>query len=705
MELLIGAILFSNPALWIGSAALAVPVLIHLLTRRTPRDMIFPTLQFIRSAKANQSSVHRLRHILLLLVRTGLFLFILLAFLKPILIRGAGFGSKDDEVGKSTVILMDASASMGYSTGAVTSLSKAKVAALEILEHHSANDHVNLILMGAVPRSSFDSLSGNLFPLRKDVRGARLTAEHADINAALAEAVRQLASGPAGTKEIYVISDFQRSNWSSVDFGIVSRHTKLVFIPVGPDNAQNISISSADVLPASPTIAEPVEIVCKVANYSDRSCEVPLELTFADGEVLSRQVSLKPRMTATASFHVRINKSGRYECKLSIPDDGLTVDNRRFFTLDVARAINVLLVSDDAPGKAKSGSLFLNRAINPFRQAQDATAVASVIRSDELSTFNVAAAQVVMLSGINELSRAAAEVLLDYLRDGGSVVYFHVGGADAHNLKLLADVSEGDFVTPYTLTGQIDLSLKGNYTTLAEANFDHRLLSKFRESGELSNLKFYGYFCTERVEQKGRILLRYEDRNIAMAEKTVGSGTILLCNFGCSLEHSDAARHTLFVPLVHEIIKALRPSAGARNSFEVGDQCSMTIAAVTKDDQVEFRNPADEVVDGNIELGVSGAAVFFPQTKQCGFYRIYAGGDSVGSVAVNVDPLEGNLETLAISQLRELAQIPGPDFHATAGNQASINALLAGRPIWHYFLLVAIGLLALEQILVSVWKR
>lgn len=705
MELLIGAIFFSNPALWIGSAAIGVPILIHLLTRRTPRDMVFPTLQFIRSAKANQSSIHRLRHILLLLVRTALLLLILLAFLKPILMRGAGFASKDDKAGKSAVILMDASASMRYSRGAITSFSQAKVAALEILDHHNAKDHVNLILMGAVPQSSFDSLSENLFPLRMDVRDARLTEEHADINAGLAEAVRQIDSLPAARKEIYLISDFQRSNWSSVNFGIVSRNIELIFITVGPNNAENISITSVAVLPASPTVAEPAEILCKVANYGDRSCEVPLELMFEDGEVLSQQVVLGPRMTASASFHMRIHKSGRYECRLSIPDDGLDVDNKRFFTFSVTQAINILLVSDDTPEKAKSGSLFLSRAINPFWEAQDATAVVSVIRSDQLSTLNVAGAQVVMLSGINELPRPAAEVLINYLRDGGSVVYFHVGGADAHNLKLLADVSEGDFVAPYTMTGQIDLSLKGNYATLAEANFDHRLLSKFKESGELSDIQFYSFFSTERVKQKGQILLRYDDHNIAMAEKTVGSGTILLCNFGCSLDHSDIARHTLFVPLVHEIIKGLRPSAGARNSYEVGDQCSMTTTAVTKGDQVEFRSPADEVVDGNIEVGVSGAAVFFPKTKQCGFYRIYVGDESVGSVAVNVNPLESNLETLAVSQLRELAQSPGSNFHAAAGNQASINTLLAGRPIWHYFLLGAIGLLAFEQILVSVWKR
>jgi hypothetical protein len=131
----------------------------------------------------------------------------------------------------------------------------------------------------------------------------------------------------------------------------------------------------------------------------------------------------------------------------------------------------------------------------------------------------------------------------------------------------------------------------------------------------------------------------------------------------------------------------------------------MTTSAVAKGDEVEFRSPDDEVIDGNIELGISGSAVFFPQTKQCGFYRIFVSDESVGSVAVNVNPLESNLEMLAVSQLRELAQLPDSNFHAATGNQAGIDALLAGRPIWHYFLLGAIGLLALEQILVSIWKR
>ena len=190
-----------------------------------------------------------------------------------------------------------------------------------------------------------------------------------------------------------------------------------------------------------------------------------------------------------------------------------------------------------------------------------------------------------------------------------------------------------------------------------------------------------------------------------MAEKTVGLGTMLLCNFGCSLETCDIPRHILFVPLVHEIIKGLRPSADARNSFEVGHQCSMTTNSVKQNDKVEFRDPEDNVIEGNLDVSNSGAFVFFPRTQKCGFYRIFVKDSSVGSVAVNVNPLESNFDMLSVTQLEELAQVSRAQFHATMGNQSSISQLLNGKQLWHYCLLLAILLLALEQILVMALKK
>jgi hypothetical protein len=705
MPFVIASVFFSNPALWVGVFALGIPIGIHLLTRRTPRKLVFPTLIFLRSAMARQSNFYRLRHPLLLLARSLLLLLLLLAFLKPMLMQGRAGSAKDEQVRRTQVICLDASASMGYAAAGVTPFAQAQAKALKILANHRPGDQVNLIRIGAQAQSCLSAPSDSLFFLRKDIQSAVPTQEHANINAALAEAVRQLDGISDGRKQIFFISDFQRSNWSAVDFGTVSPDIELFFVPAAAQTPANCAVTDVTVRPIRPTAAEAVDIVCKVANYGDRAQRVPLQLRFLQGEVFDRDVLLEPHATLSTSFQVRFSQSGQYEGELVIPADGLSIDDRRCFTLTAARQVNILLVSDASGERHEMGSRFLERAVNPFVQARDATAVASLCRSGQLNSSNVSQAQVVILSEVNELSRTTAELLLTYLRDGGSVVYFHVGGADSHNLKLLADTAGDDFVCPFKITGQVALRQDEQHAVWSEANFDHRILRKFKESGELADLRFYRFFSTERKEQKGQVLLRYDDRNIAMSQATVGAGRLLLCNFSCSLQYSDIAKHTIFVPLIHEIIKCLRPGSGARNAFTVGDQCYMTVASISQDSQLEFKDPDNRPLEGSVDIGQSGGAVFFPRTDRCGFYRVYADDEVAGAMAVNVNPVESNLEALELSQLEGLAKTAHEASFSVSAGRSGIERALAGKPLWPYFLIAAVSLLFVELALVVICKH
>lgn len=702
MRILIGSILFANPALWIGGFALGVPLLIHLLTRRTPRTMRFPTLRFLRAARAHQSRLYNLRHILLLLARTAVLLLILLAFLRPVLMQGAA-RPQDSRAGRTTILLMDVSASMGYLYAGISPLSQARAAAMNVLDHRSAADKFNLIRMGVTPDISFDEPSDNLFLLKKDIHDTTVTCEYPDINAAITEAVNQLKTATGG-RQICLISDFQRTNWASADFSRVGQDIQLLFLPVGQEYAENCAVTDVAIRPGVPTVSENIEIVCKVANYSDRPHRVPLELAFRDGEQFKQELQLDPRSTVSTSFHLRIHKTGQYEGEVVIPEDGLNIDNRRCFVLQLAEKVRVLVVSDEDGSGQDDGTRLLMRAIDPFEKATSTTVVASRIASADLDAAGLASAQVVVLSGVNELSRRASDALLGYLRDGGSVVYFHVGQAGSRNLERLAAWSQGDLVMPFELTGQIDLSQDERYASLAEANFDHAILHKFKESGELSDLKFTRFFSTKRVEQKGQVLLRYDDGNIAMAQTPVGAGMLLLCNFNCSLNHSDVARHTLFVPLIHEIIRGLRPSSGRHNAFFAGHPSYTTIRPVSKTDVVTFKSPAGKSVEGGMDRGRDGTAVFFPKTGECGFYRAYVAEELAGSVAVNVDPLESNLERLDVAQLKELSKGPQTTLFAAA-DSAAIESLLEGRPLWHYLMIAALIVLCVEQVLTILVRK
>src|ERR1051326_4372733 len=72
-----------NPGLLPWLLAVAVPLAIHLLTRRTRRRMDLPTVRFLKNALAQQSHLFRMRHLLLLLLRPLAVLALVFAFLKP----------------------------------------------------------------------------------------------------------------------------------------------------------------------------------------------------------------------------------------------------------------------------------------------------------------------------------------------------------------------------------------------------------------------------------------------------------------------------------------------------------------------------------------------------------------------------------------------------------------------------------------------
>src|SRR5207253_2255492 len=141
---------------WI--AAISIPVLIHLLTRKTRRRMDLPTVRFLQKTLAQQSSLFRWRHLLLLLLRT-------------------------------------------LAVGAVALMSE------------------------PVP---------DLTAVQNAVREAQPSEERGDPAAAVNLAVEQLGKSNARVRRLYLLSDFQRTNWADVKFDTIPADTKVLFVNTDP---------------------------------------------------------------------------------------------------------------------------------------------------------------------------------------------------------------------------------------------------------------------------------------------------------------------------------------------------------------------------------------------------------------------------------------------------------------------------------------
>src|SRR5262245_40852312 len=88
----------------------ALPLVIHLLSKGFPRHFRFPSIELIKQTMAQRSKLHRWRHWILLALRTAFLLLLLLAFLLPVWKR---FGADPTAKGERHVlIVLDHSASM-----------------------------------------------------------------------------------------------------------------------------------------------------------------------------------------------------------------------------------------------------------------------------------------------------------------------------------------------------------------------------------------------------------------------------------------------------------------------------------------------------------------------------------------------------------------------------------------------------------------
>jgi hypothetical protein len=168
-----------NPAAWAGVLVLAVPLIIHMLSRRSAQQRRFPTLRFFGDTRTSAIRRTRVTDIPLLLLRMLVLLFAVAALAQPHLLTDQRRGRMLQQT--SRIVVVDTSASMQRrAASAGTMLEQARST---VVAQHQAGD---------------------------------MTVETATPGPVLAAAGDMLARR-AGVKEIVVISDFQAGTVSASD--------------------------------------------------------------------------------------------------------------------------------------------------------------------------------------------------------------------------------------------------------------------------------------------------------------------------------------------------------------------------------------------------------------------------------------------------------------------------------------------------------
>src|ERR1043165_8154886 len=99
---------FLTPAFLAGLAALAIPVLLHLIQRERKRVVEFPSLMFLKRIPYQSVRRRRIRHWLLLAMRLAALALVILAFARPFF-RRAAISADASASAREVVVLLDTS--------------------------------------------------------------------------------------------------------------------------------------------------------------------------------------------------------------------------------------------------------------------------------------------------------------------------------------------------------------------------------------------------------------------------------------------------------------------------------------------------------------------------------------------------------------------------------------------------------------------
>lgn len=700
-----GWLSLANPALAVCLFGVSIPIVIHLLNRHDPRQIEFPTIRFLIGAVADRSFLQRFRRWILLALRVLLVGLVALAFLKPSLMysRPAVVGKE----GQAIVLLVDASMSMGYSRGGAAPLSRAKAEAARLLDALREQDRANLIVARAVPAASFPVPGPNLAGLKGDLDGIWPTAERADASAAVRMAVAQLVQSGAGSKELYIFSDFQRSNWSDVDLSSAEKTCRVYFVDVGSPDAANCAVTAVSVRPRAPVVCEPASVICEVANFGPRPADIPVRLSFENGEAMEKSVRIEPFLSVSVPFPCRMDRSGACAGAASIPADDLPLDDKRYFVATVREKMGVLLASDADPKDRRSASYFLSRALKPYRDDRGRLSL-DFLPTAALGRGDLSGYDVILIAEAERMGRGALDGLLGYLNTGGSAVIFLCGEFVKENLAALEGVGNGSRVLPFLPGDLLDLGKqRGAFAFLREANFESPILRLFKdpEKGDLSSIRMTRLYQTPDPDEQAEVLLKYDNGAIAIAKRNVGGGTLLLCNLSPSPEAGGLAGSVCFVPLVHEIVRNMRPQEAESGGAVVGDRLEIALGPEQGTGAVSVEGPGGQGLRASCRRTGEGASAAVEGADAPGLYRVTRGGRTPAVAAVNVHPDESDLRPMDGKAIVKRTKSDGTLFVRSRGGEDVLTEARFGRPLWHYLLLASLVVICVEQAFAQGWRR
>lgn len=703
---------FLNPLYLIALAAAAIPIILHLLNLRKTRVIEFSTLSFLKELQKSKIRILKLRQLLLLVLRTLIIVFIVMAFSRPA-VRGSIGSILGSHAKSSVVIILDNSFSMLANDDGGQLLKQAKAGAKNIIGLLQPGDEAALITLSTQHKDRVQFTAAHSAILH-EIDRVQGSFTHIPMLDAVTAAHILLSKSQNFNKEIFVITDEQRSHFIQNDptastVPLFDESIKIFLCPLGNRQVNNTAIISAVVQNSLFEKNKPVTVGATILNYGSHPMRNEVVSLYLSGErVMQKSIGLEAGAKRGIDFTVVPKTIGFIDGFVQVEDDELPEDNRRYFSFHVPEQINILFASE----KVQQGAL-LRAALSPGESSGgDNTFVVTSVDGNQLLSSNLKKYDVVVIVAGKYITSSFSDRLSSYVKDGGSVFLFP--GDAAESIQFLHTLASALKLPPIN-DANGTLGSKSSYSQFGKIDFDHPLFAGLFVQGQDKKppkIESPRIFFNTKLQafEKAHAVISTSSGQPFLLDYPYGEGRVLICAVAPILSWSDFPLKGIFAPLMNRSIYYLSSRGYSSLVHSVGESFEMMLPYSNATASIySLKAP-----DGN-EIRIApkalGSGLYFPISSldAPGNYKLVTNEKTLRVIPLNVDASESDLTKMtkqertaywkSVGGSNIVVLSPSTDLHR------AVMQTRFGLELWKYFLVAALACALFEMMIARDVKR
>ena len=558
---------FVQTSFLITTAAVVIPIVVHLLSRRHVRRVELGTMRFLQDIIQDGSQQRRLRRWLLLTIRSLVMLLLALLFSRPYLVDQLSGRSGS----RSRIILIDRSASMSIQGANGRLVDDAVVAATDAakeagdassISYAWFDQHVKPIPEGTLPPTA-----------------PRTVTASTNYGAAVRWASTAIDARPDSVVDVVMITDMQQN-------GLQSRITEMAastfpsdvpvkIVDVGREAVNNLAISQISSRTSRVAFGNKVEIDVTLINYGSLPYEaITTKVVAFDGNKsvrLSKSVKIAAGEAQELVFDLGKLNPGTWHITASVDvNDDLVIDNQRLTAVEVASPTRVIVFDGDQQDSlTKTNSYYVATAL-----AQDGSnvraAVARAKDSEERATEEARfAPEIVNLTSDAIRSLSPEEVplavvcdpfivdssllkrLQQYVEEGGRLLVFAGDTSESQLARWQQSKLVPGLMKQPIRSGAVPFRI-------VSINPSSQMMKPFDDPqhADLSRLAFRRLLPVQPAADT-RVVAWFDESRPAITEHAVGQGRIVWFLSGVASKWSNWTASPLYLPVVQQMAAEL----------------------------------------------------------------------------------------------------------------------------------------------------